>query len=139
MGRILSDDDDDSQCIQSNLNKAKFRWRSLSRVLKREGADARTMAKFYLTIVQAVLLYGSESWCISQKDMNSLERFHKRSVRYITGKHIQKLGDGSWIYPNHDELFEKCNLKPINEYIKRRRETLKFIWKPIRKIFWILF
>ena len=46
-------------------------------------------------------------------------------MRHITGKHIQKLRDGSIIYPDHDEFFERCRLKPIHEYIKHRRSTLK--------------
>ena len=55
----MADDNDDTKCIQLNLWKARARWNSIARVLKEEGANARTMSKFYLTIVQAVLLYGA--------------------------------------------------------------------------------
>ena len=57
--------------------------------------------------------------------MLALDRFHKRSIRHITRRSIQKERDGSWTYPNHDELFERFILKPIEEYIKRRRWTLR--------------
>ena len=46
--------------------------------------------------------------------MLELDRFHKRSIRHITGRHIQKERDGYWTYLNHDELFERCKLKPID-------------------------
>ena len=35
LGRILSEDDDDTRCIEMNLKKARARWRSVSQVLKR--------------------------------------------------------------------------------------------------------
>ena len=34
-------------------------------------------------------------------------------------------GDGTWRYPNHDELLKKCNLLPIKRYLERRRGTLR--------------
>ena len=43
----------------------------------------------------------------------------------MTGEHIVKKEDGSWIYPNHEELMKKCKLLPIKKYIKRRRGTLR--------------
>ena len=43
----------------------------------------------------------------------------------MTGKHIVKNEDGSWIYPNHEELLKKCKLLPIEKYIERRRGTLR--------------
>ena len=88
LGRILLERDDDSPCIHDQLARARRRWRDVARILKRGGADARAMAKFYLAIVQAVLLYGADSWTITKKDFAALERFHKRAVRHITGQHI---------------------------------------------------
>lgn len=108
-----------------NLKKARARWGSVFRVLKTEGANYRAMAVFYLTIVQAVLLYGTDSWTISKRNMLILDEFHKRAVRHITERHILKERVGSWTYPNHDELLERCRLKLIEEYIKRRRWTLR--------------
>ena len=35
-----------------------------------------TMANFYKVIVQTVLLYGSESWVLTQKMWKAIERFH---------------------------------------------------------------
>ena len=83
------------------------------------------MAKLYLTIIQAVLLYGSESWTVSERKMNKLHSFHKRAIRHMTGKHIQKNGEDEWEYPNHESLLKKCKMFPINIYIERRRGTLR--------------
>ena len=58
----------------------------LQKMPKREGANAKTMAKFYMAVMQAVLLYGSESWAITKRNWGRLESFQKRAVRRTLGK-----------------------------------------------------
>ena len=125
LGRILTEDDDDTRCIENNLKKARQQWNSIAKILKKEGASAKCMAKFYITVVQAVLLYGADSWTISQRNERKLISFHRRAVRYLTDSHIRKLDNGKWVHPNHEPLFRKCGLFPINVYLERRRGTLR--------------
>ena len=125
LGRILSDDDDDTKSIQDNIRVARQQWNCIARLLKREGASATVMAKFYITIVQAVLLYGADSWTITDKNMNKLQSFHRRAMRYMTGSHIRKVGE-NWNYPDHESLAQKCELNNIEVYVERRHNTL---WK----------
>ena len=72
LGRIFDAHDDDRMCIQDNLRKARQRWNAIAKILKVEGSNAKTMATFYLTIVQAVLLYGADSWVVTKRDMDKL-------------------------------------------------------------------
>ena len=83
------------------------------------------MVQFYLVIVQAVLLYGLDSWVIKKSDLDKLNSFHKRAVCHMTGCHIRKHRDGTWTYPNHKTLLEECNLLHIETYIVQRRGTLQ--------------
>ena len=83
------------------------------------------MGKIYLAVVQAVLLYGADSWIVSTRNMQLLRSFHHRAARYMTGQHIKKQGDGTWEYPDHDSLLRKCGLFPMKTYIERRRGTLR--------------
>ena len=115
------------------MKRARQKWNSIARILKREGANAKTMAKFYLAIVQAVLLYGADSWTITKKNLIQLRSFHHRAVRYMTGKHIRKIGENEWEYPDHGYLLEKCQLFPIDTYIERRRGTLRKYLEENRK------
>ena len=62
---------------------------------KCEGANAITMAKYYMAVVQSVLLYGADLWTINNRNWKRLESFHKRACRHMTGQHIQKHGYGS--------------------------------------------
>ena len=103
LGRIMTDNDSDTMCIDANIKKARQQWFSISKILKREGANAVCMARFYITVVQSVLLYGSESWSIDQKNMIKLQSFHNRALRYMTGSHIRKYGE-EWNYPEHENF-----------------------------------
>ena len=129
LGRLLAEDDDDTLCIEGQIKKARSRWYGIAKVLKREGANAKCMAKFYLAVVQALLLYGAESWTISKRNLKKLESFHMRAIRHMTGSHIRCVND-EWEYPNHERLLKKCGLFPIETYIERRRGTL---WKYLRE------
>ena len=124
LGRWLCDNDDDTGCIMENIKKARQRWNNIANILKREGANAECMGKFYLVIVQSVLLYGADSWVITARNMGKLQSFHNRVLRHITGEHIRKQVD-KWYYPNHADLMSKTKLLPIEKYIERRRGTLR--------------
>ena len=62
--------------MKANIKKARGRWRQVAQILAREGATTGTMAYFYKAIVQAVLLYGSESWVLTQKMWKAVKSFH---------------------------------------------------------------
>ena len=97
----------------------------MAKILKREGANPLQMGRFYMAIVQAVLLYGSESWTPSLRDMEALERFQKKATRYMTNSHIRKDPQGNWHYPDHGKLMRECGLQTVEVYIRRRRGTLR--------------
>ena len=124
LGRILSENDDDAKCVESQVTKARARWWRIARILKSEGASAKIMARFYIATVQAILLYGAESWVLTTRLVQILNSFHLRAVRHMTGEHIRKLQDGTWEYPDHNTLLQKCELEPIMAYVERRRTTL---------------
>ena len=130
LGRTLTSNDDDTICIDENLRKPRNRWNSIAKILKVEGASAKCMGKFYITVVQAVLLYGADTWVITQRNLKKLRSFHWRAVRYMTGRHIRKVSDNEWEYPEHEKLLKECGLVHIEEYIERRRGTL---WKYLQE------
>ena len=129
LGRVLDEAEDNTKCIKVQLKQDWSRWWRVLTVLKRQGANAQIMARFYLAVVQAILLYRADSWTITKQNLAKLSVFHWRAVRHIMGKHIRKLVDGTWSYPNHEELLRECCLLPIEAYIARRRGTLKNIWQ----------
>ena len=89
--------------------------------------------KFNIAIVQAVLLYGVDSWVITEKNWKKLRAFHNRALRYMTGRHIKKKEDGTWEHPCHVDLQWQCGLFSIETYIERRRGTLRKYLEENRK------
>ena len=53
---------------------------------------------FYKATVQAVLLFGSETGCLSPAILTRLEGFHVKVVRRMTGL-LPKMTGGTWKYP----------------------------------------
>ena len=85
---LLAEDDNDTACIGAQIKRAHAQLNSVARALKQDGADAYVMLRFYLAMVQAVLLYGADSWTISARNMEVLESFDDHVIRHITGCHI---------------------------------------------------
>ena len=70
----------------------------IARVLDKEGVPAPVVAMFYQVVVAAVILYGSESWCLPSLALEVLEGFHVEAARRITGMRSQKRGT-TWDIP----------------------------------------
>jgi len=124
LGHILSADDRDDATVSYNIKRASDAWFGMYRILSRDGANPKTMARFYLAVVQAKLLYGSETWVLSERLLQRLERFHARCARWIAHRHIRRLPDGTWECPNTADVLECCGLSPIATYIAKRKTTL---------------
>ena len=128
LGRILRYDDSDTQTVATNLRKARATWGRLSRVLRKENSTPRVCGMFYKATVQAVLLFGSETWNITASMVRSLEGFHVRAARRMTGMMPEQKPSGDWMYPASGEVLEAAGLYTIDNYVKVRRNTiLRFV------------
>jgi hypothetical protein len=85
LGRLISHDDADTQAMRSNLRKAHGCWAWVSHVLRAENAT-KTCGIFYTATMQAVLLYGSETWSLSPLSIKHFEGFHICAVWRMSGK-----------------------------------------------------
>ena len=126
LGRIVSEDDDDTPAIEANIKKAKAKWAMYKKLLTREHASRRVMGHFYKAIVQSILSYGAETWVITPKHMQKLRTFHRSCARYITRRFIRPANDGTdeWIYPSSESVLDEAGLFEIEVYIQRRRDTV---------------
>ena len=97
----------------------------LSSILTAEGTSAQTRRYFYKAIVQAVRLYGSEAWTLSESMLKQFESFHRWVVWYLTGRHIRQLEDGTRHYPSLAGVLRDAGLFSIKEYIRRSRRTVR--------------
>jgi hypothetical protein len=76
LGRLMAQEDDDIQAIRAQIRKARATWARVGQVLRSKNASPFMATQFYQAIIQAILLYGSETWVISQTALAWLEGFH---------------------------------------------------------------
>jgi hypothetical protein len=96
LGRQITNNDCDWSLINHNQKKARTAWGRLAIVLLAEKAEPKTTAIIYKTVIQSVLLYGSESWALTESMEHRLQSFHSRCARYIKGQHIRQNSDETW-------------------------------------------
>ena len=85
LGRLLTATDDDWPAVAGNIRKARVSWGRLARVLGREGADPKVSRSFYTAVTHQVLLFGAETWILTQKMESALDAFQGRVARRLTG------------------------------------------------------
>jgi len=125
LGRLLAQDDDDAQAIRQQLRKARGVWARVGQVLRGENTSPRVAAMFYKAVVQAILLYGSETWNLTKAALARLEGFHIRAAYRMARVHRPKKGaHGLWQYPKSADVLEECGMHSIAEYIQIRRQTI---------------
>jgi hypothetical protein len=124
LGRPLTADDNDWPALRKNLQKARGKWMQISKVLRTEGANPKICASFYKAVVQTVLLFGSETWVISPAMLRTLEGFHHRVARQLSGNKPEKLESGEWRYQPREKAREACGLRTMEEYIAQRRKYI---------------
>ena len=92
-------------------------------VKKKSNCNPRIMSIFYKVIVQTVLLYGHESWVMSDLAKSKVNSFHNRCSRFITRRNITLDGE-TWIYPSRASTLQQADLLSIEQYIVKRRDTI---------------
>ena len=125
LGHLLAFDDNDAQAVQANLRKARKCWARISRVLRAENASPRVCGLFYKATVQAVLLFGSETWNLTPSSMKRLEGFHLQAAWRMARKYKpRKEPDGTWMYPSSEDVLKEVGLFTIAHYVEVRRQTI---------------
>jgi hypothetical protein len=93
-------------------------------VLRAENASPKVCGVFYKAVVQALLLFGSETWKLSPASLKSLEGFHIRDARRMAGMQPTRDPDGTWTYPSSKDVPKAVELKTIVHYIGVCWETI---------------
>jgi len=120
----MTADDTDDRAVRENITKARACWGQLCRLLTRQGASRRVMGLFYKATIQAVLLYGAETWSLTQPLLRRLCSFHHRCARYLARSPMTQKEDGTWVSPPSETVLEQAGLFTIEEYIARRLATI---------------
>ena len=96
----------------------------VGKVVSKTGATVRARGILYKSVLQSVLLYGSESWVVTGDMLKVIECFHHQVARRMTGATAQHMAGGEWEWPLVAETMETSGLWKIKGYIKRRKDTV---------------
>ena len=115
--------DDDWLVVAGNLHNVSKIWVQMSRILSQEGADPKVSGKFFKAVVQAVFLFGAETWVLTPRMEQALSSFQHRVAQCLTMRKIGRQGDGSWDYPPLVLVMEESGFEEIGAYVTRRQNT----------------
>ena len=124
LGRILLSPDDDWPLAEQNIRQAQGKWEKMVNILGSEGADKRTAGIFYVAVVQAVILFWSETWVLTHFQENSLSGFHHQAVQRKSGMGPKRQWYGTWMYPPIGAALEMVGLNDIGVYISHQYNTV---------------
>ena len=71
-------------------------------MLIREGADSKVAAMLYRWVVQAVLLFGLETWVLPAEMDRTVEGTYTGFMRKITGKKARRRADRECYTPREE-------------------------------------
>ena len=87
--------DNDWTELHQNIGKAHAIWRRLGKLLRRKGENTQLSVLLYREVIQAVLLFGLESWDLEDMMIRNVESTHVGFLYQITGKQTIRQCDGS--------------------------------------------
>ena len=92
----------------------------MDKVLGREGADPKVSQTFYIAVTQAVLIFGAETWVLTEKMETTLDTFQGRVLQKLTGRHPRSGRDGKWYYMSLAGAMKEAGILWIWTSILRR-------------------
>ena len=117
LGSIVSEDGGAVQDVSSRINKARGAFTQLGKIWRSSTYSVKTKIHIFKTCVLSVLLYGCETWRVTEAIKNKIQVFVNRCLRRIL----------RIFWPSkitNEELWRKAELRDINMEIRRR----KFGW-----------
>ena len=82
------------------------------------------MGVFFKAVVQAVLLFGSETWVLNPHMGQALVIFQHGVARRITGIQPKRQEEGVWEYPPLLAATEESRIEEIGAYILKIQNTV---------------
>jgi len=96
--------------VHANLRRARCKWHKLSHLLHGEGAHPWIFGMFHKAVVQTVLLFGCESWTVTDAVPTVLKGFHHWAARRMADMMACRGPGCGWIHPSLEEALEKAGL-----------------------------
>ena len=116
--------DDNWPAVARKLVEARKSWGRLARIMSREGADKRVSGNFFKAVVEAVLLFGEETWVLTPRIERALDSFIHWTAHKITGNQPRRWGGGKWTYPPLKEAMREAGFDGIRKAVTRMQNMV---------------
>ena len=114
MGSTLNQEGGCEADVESRIKAVWGKWREVAGVVCDKKMPIRLKVKIYSTVVRPVLMYGSETWALRQKEESKLEGTEMRMLRWIMGiSLLERL--------ENDEIRRMAGVVKITEMIREAR------------------
>ena len=124
LGRVISAAEDYWLAVAKNLSRTRKVWIRMLRILSREGAAPRVSRLFFKAVVQAVLIFGAETWVVTPHTSKALGGFQTQVARRLTGRLPRRIPDRKWRYKLVEAAKEEAVFLMMEEYIRQRKNTV---------------
>ena len=114
LGSIMNDRGGTTADIKARTGKARVAFNSLKKVWKDRTISNKTKVRLFNSNVKSVLLYGCETWSLTQTLLKKLQSFVNTCLRRILRIH----------WPEricNTDLWERTSQQPLDEEIGQRR------------------
>ena len=98
------------------------------------GGVAGRLRKKYHTVLQAVLLFGVETWVLLAPMTYRLEGVHVGFLQQVTKSKAKTLRDELWRKAATEKLLQGATTQPLQTYFDRR-QAIVAEWVALRPIF----
>ena len=115
--------DEDWTEVVGKLRKVWKSWARLERILGWEGANSRVLG-FFKALVQAVLIFGLETWAMTLRMGRSLGSFQHGVARMIKERQLKIREEGGWEYPPLAVAMEEVGFEEIGDYILKMQNMI---------------
>ena len=79
---------------------------------------------FFIAVTQQVLLFGAETWVLTEKMEKALDAFQVRVSQKLTGRQARRGRNGGWYYPSLAGAMKEAGIVRIRTSILRRQNTV---------------
>ena len=124
LGWVISVADDEWPAVVKNLSQARAVWKRMKRTLSRERVEPQVSGFFFKDVVQAVLLFGSETWAVTPSMGRALGGFQYQVARRMMGRIPWRKPDEKRKYTSEATEREDTGLQKMEEYIWQRQNTV---------------
>ena len=119
LGRPLDQTYYDWLEVRQNVDWAQRVWGGLGKIIIRKCAEPKVVEMIYRAVTQAVLLFRSYNWFLSEGMESVVEWIHIGFLIDITGQQAWRKVDKTWVTPKAELVQSRRN--PVGNDLHRKK------------------